>query len=254
MIEIGRGHGTSRQEIKRIVLAPPPSTTLQIWFPLIASLLLTILVLVVPRGHTGRQRQGIDPTGNSFSLVRQRRLCPVARRLSAVLLLVVLNLVASLYRPAPDPYDDRLETPLRSAADLFVKPDGGIEPRPVGGTFLVMKPDGYLGLVKFGGRLEVTADGTVISYDEHGLRVCYGDDPIRFLGTIVYKPDGSIVGYEGKPGEMQAPPHVIRPPLRSFLEMWWPVMASASISLLVVGILWRQLRRQRADPVTENER
>ena len=85
------------------------------------------------------------------------------------------------------------------------------------------------------------------------MRVDYEYDRSRVLGTIVYRPDGSIVGYEGRPGEMQAPPHVIRPPLRSFLEMWWPVVASASITTLVLGILWRQVWRQQNDLVTRNE-
>lgn len=252
MIEIGRGYGTPQKAIRRIVFGHPPATMFQIWSPLISSVLLTILVLVVPRGHPGRQRRVIDPAGDSLSPVQPRRSRLVARRLSAVLLLVGLNVMAALYRRVPDPYDDRLETLLRSTADVFVKADGGIEPRPWG-SFLVIKPDGYHGGVVFGGRREITLDGTVFSYDDHGVRVRYVDDRSRALGTILYKPDGSIVGYEGKPGEMRAPPHVIRPPLRSSLEMSWPVMASASITLLVLCILWRQVWGKRADPVMQNE-
>ncbi len=125
-----------------------------------------------------------------------------------------------------------------------------------------MKPDGFHGLQSFGGRLEVAADGTVVSYDDHGRPVRYvvsyddhgrpvhyGDDRSRTLGTIVYKADGSIAGYEGRPGEMRAPPHVIRPPLRSLLEVWWPVMAGAAITILVLAILGRQLRRESIDCV-----
>jgi len=252
-IEIGWGHGTPRQAIKRIVRAPSTPTTLQICSPLIASVLLTVLVLVVPQTRPILQRPVAAPAGDLHSDVRPRRLRLVLRPLIIVLALFGLNLVAARYRRAPDPYDDRMETPVRSTADLFVKPDGTVEPRPVGGHFLVVKPDGFHGVKSFGGRLITYADGTAVSYDEHGVRIGYEYDRSRALGTIVYRPDGSIVGYEGRPGEMRAPPHVIRPPLRSFLEMWWPAMAGASITLLVLGILWRQLRRQRADPVTRNE-
>jgi hypothetical protein len=267
-IEIGRGHDTPRQEIKRIVRAPATPTTLQIWSPMIASVLLTVLVLVVPLTRPGLQRRGAGPAGELQSAVRPRRLRLVGRRLMIVSALVGLNLVAARYRRAPDPYDDRLESPLRSTAVIFVKPVGDIEPRPLGGACLVIKPDGFHGYVSFRGRLAatdngtavfgawvaVTTYGTFVSYDdERGRRVRHRDDRIRVLGTIDYKPDGSIVGYEGKPGEMRAPPHVIRPPLQSFLEMWWPIMASASITMLVLGILWRQFRRQQNDLVMQNE-
>ena len=230
-IEIGLGYGTPRQVIKRIVLAPSTPTTLQICSPLIASVLLTILVLVVPQTRSGLQRCGAVPVGDLQSTVRPRL---VGRRLMIVSALVGLNLVAARHRRAPDPYDDRMETPIRSTADLLVKPDGAIVPRPVGGYFLVVKPDGFHGLKNFGGKLKSYADGTIVAYDEHGVRVSYEYDHGRTLGTIVYRPDGSIVGYEGRPGEMQGPSHVIRPPLRSFLEMWWPVVASASITLLAL--------------------
>jgi hypothetical protein len=240
MVEIGRGHGTPRQEITRIVRAPSTPTTLQLWSPLIASVLLTILVFVVPLTRPDLERHGAAPAGDPLSATQPRRLRLVGGWLVIVSALVGLNLAAARYRRAPDPYDDRLESPLRSTADIFVKPDGGVEPRPVGGSFLVVKPDGFHGVKSFGGTLKSYADGTFVSYDERGVRVGYEYDRSRTLGTIVYRPDGSIVGYGGRPGEMRAPPHVIRPPLRSFLEMWWPVVASASITLLVLGILWRQ--------------
>jgi hypothetical protein len=234
------------------VLPLPPAAALQIWSPLIASMLLTILVLVVPRGHSGRQRPGIGSTGNSLSPARPWRPWLGVKPLTIALALVGLNLVAALHRPAPDPYDDRLETLLRSSADVYVKPDGGVEPRPWG-SFLVMKPDGYHGTVLFGGGSGIAEDGSIYSYDDHGVRIRYDGDRSRALGTIVYKPDGSIIGYEGKPGEMRPPAHVIRPPLRSFLEMWWPVMTSASITLLVLVILGRQVWQERSEPATEND-
>ena len=165
-----------------------------------------------------------------------------------VMALVGLNLVAALYRPAPAPFDDLLESPIRSTADLLVKPNGGIEIQPHGNP-LVMKPDGRAG------RLVLKAHGSTDSQSPtggHGPPAGYENDPSRTLGTVVYKQDGGIVGYTGKPGEMRSRPHLIRAPMRSFLEMLWPVIASASITVLVLVILWRQARGRRIDPVTGN--
>ncbi len=210
-IEIGRGiYGSPREQIKRIVLAPTAPTTLQIWSPLIASVSVTILMVVAPRKRPGSQRGGIHSNGDSLSPRWLRRLWLVVRWLMIVMALVGLNLVATLYRPAPAPFDDLLESPIRSTADLLVKPNGGIEIQPHGNP-LVMKPDGGAG------RLVIKADGSADSQSPtggHGPPAGYGDDPGRTLGTVVYKPDGSIVGHTGKPGEMRSRPHLIRAPMR----------------------------------------
>jgi hypothetical protein len=48
---------------------------------------------------------------------------------------------------------------------------------------------------------------------------------------------------------------VRRPHLRrTLVEIWAPVIASASITLLVLDILWCQARRQRTGPVTDVEK
>ena len=250
-IEIGRRrYGTRRTDIKRIVLPPPPPTLLQIWSPLIASILVTILVLVVACERPALQHRSVHSNGAAPTLVRLQRLWLAARWLIIVMALVGLNLVAALYRPPPDPYDDQLESPIRSSADLLVKPDGGIEIQPLGGERLVMKPDGGYEYRAFAGRIVIKADGRAVSQPPPDGDVAppdYGDYRGCILGTIVYKPNGSIVGYEGKPGQMLHPTHLIRPPTRSFLEMWWPVIASASITILVLGIMWRHVRRQLTD-------
>lgn len=254
-IEVGRGYGSPRQELERIVLAPPPTTTLQVWSPLIASVLLTILVAVVPRPPSSLPRRSLDSTGDPLLLVRQWGPGPTPRWLIAVSALVGLNLLAALYRQ-PDPYDERIESPLRSTAELLAGTDGWVEIQPRGNP-LVMEPDGFRGLLtSLGGGVVIKPDGSLISAsstDGRDRPVRNRDDRGRHLGTIVYQPDGGIVGYEGKPGEMQGAPHVIRPPLHSFLGMWWPVMASAAITLVAVGILSRQALRRPSEPVTQNE-
>jgi hypothetical protein len=121
------------------------------------------------------------------------------------------------------------------------KPGGGHEFHPFPPMLLVKAPDGV---------------DHPLSTGAQRLSRPSGEDSDRILGTIVYKADGRIVGYEGTPGQMQSRPHIIRPPIRSLLEMWWPVIASVSITILVAGILWRRTRHQRTglwsalDPTT----
>ncbi|QEH36419.1 hypothetical protein OJF2_49830 [Aquisphaera giovannonii] len=169
LIEVGGGYGTPRREVKRLVCGPTPPT-LRIWSPLIASFLVTLLLVAVPLESSGMRRRG-DAGGGRSLATRPWRWRIAGRRLLIATALAGLNLVAATYPRAPDPYDDRLETPMRSTADLFVKPDGGIEPRPVGGHFLVVKPDGFHGVEHFGGRIEPQMDGSYVSYDEQGTRV-----------------------------------------------------------------------------------
>lgn len=48
-------------------------------------------------------------------------------------------------------------------------------------------------------------------------------------------------------GEKPSPPP-------TFLQIWWPVIAGASITILVFGALWLRRRRRRADPVVASAR
>ena len=57
--------------------------------------------------------------------------------------------------------------------------------------------------------------------------------------TIEVKDDGSVLGYGGRAGEVTSNPVVLRPPLRWSLEMWWPLIASTSITAVVAVVLWR---------------
>lgn len=244
--EIGRGrYGTGRQRIERIVLRPPPPNILQIWSPLVASTSLTILVLVVPWERRALSRWAAQPDGTVPSPARRPCLWAAVKWLMIFAALAGLNLAAALYRGTPDPPDDELDSPIQSSADLLIKPDGAIEIRPLG-KHMMMKPDGRYESRAFSGRLVVKADGRAESrppLDGWALPAGYGVGG-RILGTIVYRPDGSVVGYEGEPLRMQSRPHLIRPPMRSFIEMWWPVLVSASITAFVTIVSWRRIRRE----------
>lgn len=77
----------------------------------------------------------------------------------------------------------------------------------------------------------------------------------RVKDTVVYRSDGSVVAYAGNPGFLERQmtrPHVIRPPTRSFLEVWWAVIGSVSISLVIIGILWRMSRWPGSDSTSED--
>lgn len=61
-------------------------------------------------------------------------------------------------------------------------------------------------------------------------------------GTMICKPDGSILAYQGDPGEISpgSPPRVVRRPMRSWLQIWSPTIATATITLLALFVAWRQ--------------
>lgn len=68
-------------------------------------------------------------------------------------------------------------------------------------------------------------------------------------GEIVYKRDGSVIAYEAPLGE-PARPRIIRPAIRSPLQMWSPLLASAS---LVIVLLLVFHRRPTSGPALRDE-
>ena len=59
--------------------------------------------------------------------------------------------------------------------------------------------------------------------------------------TIDFRADGSVVGFAGRPGKELSPPRIIRPSTFSFLEMHWPLIASAATTVLVLVMAFRRL-------------
>jgi hypothetical protein len=55
----------------------------------------------------------------------------------------------------------------------------------------------------------------------------------RWEGTVVSKTDGTVIAYKCSPGEFTNPSE-IRPPARSLLQIWFPVIASVAITLWVI--------------------
>ncbi len=67
------------------------------------------------------------------------------------------------------------------------------------------------------------------------------------MTTIVLQTDGSILGYEGRPGDVTSQPIALRRALRSPLEMWWALITSMCITASVVVVLWRCARRDQVE-------
>jgi hypothetical protein len=65
------------------------------------------------------------------------------------------------------------------------------------------------------------------------------------IRTFVYKDDGSILGYEGRPGQMVSRPIVLKPPTWSALTMRSPVLLSGTITIVVVVYMSRRWWRPR---------
>ncbi len=156
-----------------------------------------------------------------------------------ILALIALNAAANSFsQPLPDVLDQELEDRLYSSADLQVRPDGAIVIHP-GGVHLVLKPEGGYEYRTFDSNPFITGPGhggpdSPPSQDRDHPAERAGPRPV--LGTILFKSDGSVVGYEGKPGQKSGRAHVIRPPIRSLFEMWSLTCAGGLITLLVVAL------------------
>lgn len=61
-------------------------------------------------------------------------------------------------------------------------------------------------------------------------------------GTMICQPDGSILAYQGAPGEISPghPPRVVRRAMGSWWRLWSPTIIAATITLLALLIAWRQ--------------
>jgi hypothetical protein len=185
------------------------------------------------------------------------RLWPVARWVLLVVALIALNLVSAVSPPSFNLYEltwsNRLPRPPRGFSILFVgdfRPSPPLPPQPIEpfpGTHLELN---YKSLFADVPRvLNLSIDGTLVQrcameVDLAGMKrlpeVIFQGFPIG-EATIDFRADGNVVSYRGRPGIKLSQPRVLRPPSFSFLEMRWPVIASASLTLLVLVVTVRRL-------------
>ncbi len=211
------------EHLERVVWPVPPPNLLQIFSPVIASVSITLLVLTVPWASPApRSHRAPSATGSTEESSPSRH--GAVRLAMIVAALIGLNVASAVYRPLPDPDRNRPDT--RGFPQYFLSIDAKYQ-----ASFLSEK----------GQFVIVWSNGTT-------ARPQHNDVEGHVLETIVYRPDGAIVYYEGSPGlfrRLFTWPHVIREPSRTMLEMWWPVPIAAAITLLVLRTLWSQARRHR---------
>jgi hypothetical protein len=203
-------------QLVRVVRRLWAPTFLQIWSPVIGATSFTFLVLAVLWSSLG-SRQGTVPTNaDGAPPTRWTRVWFGVRCATFVISLTGLNVAGAVYPQLPERGELMVDTRYVSSRTR----------------------------VKY----VLEADGTPFNqYSREGIdHEDLGDDrPRGMMSTIVYQTDGSIVSYEGKPGETRSRPNLLRPPRRSILVMWSPVIASATIPIL---ILVEAVRRQACLP------
>jgi hypothetical protein len=229
------------QTLVRLVKPPPRPGLLEILSPVIGSASITLLAAVVALGRRAARRASTSLNGDSGHSTRSARAWRGARCVGIVAGLIGLN-VAGLVASAIGQHDERLLPPrIWSDPTQFLDDNGSYVVR--GGK---TRP-----IIKSGdGRIDRPA--TLADYP---LPLHDGDGQARVFDTVIYKPDGSIVRYKGNPGLIRRiliQPHVLQPPTRTFLEVWWPTIGSMSISLVIIVILWRQARSRFTSTTSES--
>jgi hypothetical protein len=229
-----RARGSERREwrmsdsrrgwrISEVIRNPVPPTLLEIWSPVMASVSVSLFMLLVPSGQAAPWRRGarIDPDRSGRFGRRSRRLIG-ARVIAIVLALVLLNVSGAVSGTRPG----RSYVTLKhgeffggTPRILVFRMEGTtVQSRPMNGS-------DWLGPVE-------SRSGTL---DDAG----YDLDE----ATIEYRRDASIVTYAGMPERKLSQPVVISPPARSFLDVWWPLIATSSVTVVVIVLLWRGIRR-----------
>jgi hypothetical protein len=239
-LELGR-FATGEALVRVVRGARQRPNLMEIWSPLIASASLTLLVVTVATERAAyRHRVNSSPAG-SYPLSQLHGVFTKVRRATIVAALVALNVVAAIHRPLPVPRErGRTPNEFFDLTGFFAKD----------GSHFFKRPDGGLVIRRADGTRECAA-----SPNDTPLPLDPSDGRSRVLETIFYRSDGSIVAYDGSPGliaQVFSWPRVIHPPTRSPMEMWWPVAASALITILVLELVRRQ-ERQSAEAVREVE-
>ena len=251
---------------------PLPPALLQVWSPVIASASITLLVLTVCLRDSGALPESV-PADVGW---RGRSLPPhlwfAARWVMVAIALIGLNLASALYQPTFDLYKQDPEHPANGShaalpgtvsgkVHLYVLQFVGDFGTGVQSADTLPEPPPYVDLqlgyhdlfTAIPRVLNLAIDGTTVercAMEVDGMaqkrlpEVLFQDSPMG-EATIDFKPDGSIIGYEGRPGRIMSRPRVLRPPSFSFLEMRWPMIACASTTVLVLAVTLRHLNRRQ---------
>ncbi len=66
-----------------------------------------------------------------------------------------------------------------------------------------------------------------------------------FEGTVIWHLDGSVIGYDGPPGQPRSPVRVFRPPLRSWPWMWGGAIVSLAVTVAALVFVARRRSGER---------
>jgi hypothetical protein len=209
-IFVHAGNAETGLQLTRVVRTSCAPPILQICSPAIAASSVTFLVLTLLWAIPDSKRGVISANAEAMPRTRTARVWIAMRRLTLAVSLIGLNVAGAVYRPLPDReelvVDNRYLSSSTRVSHVF------------------------------------TRDGACLN--RYHLRGIGHDDddngPLHTMNTIVFKADGAIFSYDGTPGETRSRPFVLRPPRRSFLVMWFPLIASVTTTILVVVMALRR--------------
>jgi hypothetical protein len=215
---------------------PVPPTLLQMWSPIMASVSISLLILLIPFGSraSGRRSAPInDDRGGGSG--RWSRWLIAARMIAVVLALILFNVAGAVSGPRPE----------HSYIPLEYREFFGGTPR-----MLVIRMEG----TTIKRRRALDASDWLGRLASLGMEAGTLDDGGYDLeeATIEYRNDTSIVSYAGIPEKKLSRPHLISPPSRSFLELWWTLIGTSSVTIVAI-FFWRRIRskdRQRMPSTT----
>jgi hypothetical protein len=220
------------ERLVRLMRLPQTPTLINIWSPLIASISITLFAIYFAFLCPRSRYQGVPEFSAAWFAIRGMTISTA---------LIGLNLAGACYEPFSDgsepPPSPQIFAELRTVADST-------------GNQLSRKADGRL--------VRTLAEESVkrpARADDYPLPLHRGDGKNVVLDTVVYGPDGGIIVYDGNPSiieRMLTRPRVIHRPARSMMQMWWASTTSAAISVVVLGMVWRQSRRRLVGPACES--
>jgi hypothetical protein len=193
---------------------PLPPTLPEIWAPVMASVSISLMILLVPswraRGRPPRVR------------ARSSGRVLAVRVLGVVGSLILLNVAGALSGPRPG----RSNVPVQYG-EFF-----GGTPR-----MLVIRTEGTTAQ-----RRPVDGSNWIPGVHSRAGSDLAGSDLEE--ATIEYRRDASIVAYAGTPERKLSRPRLLSPSARSFLDLWWPFLGTMSISLLAIVPFGREVCRE----------
>lgn len=265
---IRQTNGRAGARLSEVCRVPPQPTLLQVWFPVIASSSVTLLLLAVWPWSSGtfHARSPNDGDDELNSLLPPMGFS--ARWMMIVTALITLNLACASYRPTFDLY---MHDSRHPPGDLHARWQGTIN--GVGHGYVLQfvgssetNPPKYtvqpgrfarvcnwlnfrdlfsdiprvLNVQIDGSTVERCAVETEGSKQKRLPAVIFQESPVG-EATIDFRADGGIVGYAGRPGQMLSRPLFVRSPSFSFLEMHWPLIASVTITSVILAVALRRV-------------